>query len=334
MKPINLQIVALLALMLLVYPTYGTVFNITDIQDTYVLNQFGQIAINRSGEVKTMVGFQPSLFGLLKTVQRSYYSFEVSCVSNLTCAIMHLYAPAPELYTHMCGNIDLVQMLDVNASTSWHVNLISWVYQPCGTDLDSNGDCNETSFNQRNLTYCLHGDTIWDITEAYRNMCEAGTRFQVQIMMKAHNETSGIEWGMEFGSVEGENYWGAGTKPYVEVFDNQTCGYTAGQLNTIATKATTTILVTPSNESVFYPLIYPISVQLGLSMEFASLLMLVLSAIIMGLYASSMAGSHKYQAFVVVAFLLLTFYTIMGWFYVWLYILILIIGGLLLSKTI
>jgi hypothetical protein len=157
---------------------------------------------------------------------------------------------------------------------------------------------------------------------------------QVHLAFIPTNETDGVDFYQRFVSVEGAVLYNETDLPYVEVWWNNTpCGYTPEQLNGTIFIATTTVISTPNNETVFGLIINPIATQLGLSYAGATLLFLVFSAVILGvLGAVQVKDDHKFEIFIAIAFIVITFYTFMGWFYLWLYILILLVAGMLAMR--
>jgi hypothetical protein len=330
--------VALVTLILMSQITFATIDNITSDccanyvtwQDTYVNSGLFESGVNFSGDAEIVFGRANNiLFG--QTIRRAYYKLPAYCYPNLSCAILHTYVPENQVPNY-CNSFQIYQQVNNLGNTTWDsLSNINWNNQPCGTIYDDLAQCNATLINEYNITECVNGYKLFDITKAVDNQCNA-SGLSTQLIFVAKNETyDSINWAYLFASREGYSQYGNYTKPYLEVYYNgSACGYTGAQL-TGSLATTTTIIYSPLKESFFGMFVSGLADQLAIDFDSAAIIFfLFLSVIIAGMIAFRFGGKHRFEVFAIIAFSILTFFTYLGWFELWVYIILLFIAGLLL----
>jgi hypothetical protein len=329
------QLGYLIGILLAITPVYAAIYNITaadELQDTYVNNGLLEAWATYSAAPEVIVARYASIIPFISPIiRRAYYKFSApACYTNLTCAVLHLYAPVG--YSSIgCRSIKVMQQVQIaaNASTNWHIPEITWNNQPCNTVLDNAGNCNITILTVDQIE-CRERGLIFNITSAFNNQCNA-TGLYVQLMAQVVNETNGIDFTYLFASME--STYGNGTQPYVEVYYNgSACGYSADQFSGLGLTPTVTTIFAPDNETLLGFFIMPIAAQLGLSYGSAAMLFLMLIALTAGAVAAAKFKDHAREIFIIIFLAFVIFYGIMGWLAIWIIIIILMIIGLLFKS--
>jgi hypothetical protein len=314
--------------------TFDNVYeNYTAFEDTKVSNSFTAqlFQFKYFNEPDVQVSRQTYAF-VANDIARGYYILPSFCYSNLTCVVLHLYS---RYSSEKCQPYGLWQQIDNLGNSSWSsLNNTWWGNQPCGTTLDNIQDCNATLVTYKNVTRCKpSGMVLFNITSAYAEQCNA-PGLQVQLILKLSNETGGIDSEHWFVSKEGYAKYGNWTRPYIEVFyDGESCGYDLNDFQ-LSGQVTTTVLYSPVNESVIGILAEPLAGQLGLSYENAALLSMFFIALVLGLMALSIdfLEEHRFEVFGLAFTGTLVLFTVIGYFPLWLLIIILIMEGLLIKQ--